>query len=130
MKKLTLYLLFLISSGNTIAQSKILQDYVEAGLESNLSLKQQNLELEKAIKSIDIAKSNLFPRIAFAPNYTLAAGGRKLDFPVGDLLNPVYKTLNQLTSSSNFPSIENVSQQLAPNNFHETKVTFQYPIFN
>ncbi|NBA86694.1 TolC family protein [Emticicia sp. CRIBPO] len=130
MKKITFYLCLTCIGGQAAAQSGIVQSYVQQGLESNLALKQQNLEFEKAVKNIDIARSNLSPRIAFAPNYTLAAGGRKLDFPIGDLLNPVYKTLNQLTSSSNFPMVENVSQQLAPNNFHETKVTFQYPIFN
>jgi len=60
----------------------------------------------------------------------LAAGGRRLSFPVGDLLNPVYSTLNALTNSQNFPTIENVNEQLAPNNFHETKFSFQYPLYS
>jgi outer membrane protein TolC len=114
----------------TNAQSPILESYIQQGVESNLALKQQKLELEKALKAIDIAKSNFSPKISFNPNYTLALGGRRLQFPVGDLLNPVYSTLNKLTQSNNFPQIENVNEQLAPNNFHETKVSFQYPIYN
>lgn len=112
------------------AQSPILDSYIQQGVESNLALKQQNLELEKALKAIDIAKSNFSPKISFNPNYTLALGGRRLQFPVGDLLNPVYSTLNKLTQSNNFPQIENVNEQLAPNNFHETKFSVQYPIYN
>ncbi|MFN3851918.1 MAG: TolC family protein [Spirosomataceae bacterium] len=112
------------------AQSPILDSYIQQGIESNLALKQQNLELEKALKAIDIAKSNFSPKISFNPNYTLALGGRRLQFPVGDLLNPVYSTLNKLTQSNNFPQIENVNEQLAPNNFHETKFSVQYPIYN
>jgi outer membrane protein TolC len=130
MKKLFYVLVFLFFWQKISAQSSILQSYINQGLESNLSLKQENLELQKALKSIDIAKSNLFPKISFSPNYTLAAGGRRLDFPIGDLLNPVYSTLNQLTKTNNFPQVENVSQLLAPNNFHETKFVIQYPIFN
>jgi outer membrane protein TolC len=50
---------------------------------------------------------------------------------VGDLLNPAYRTLNQLTGSDNFPTnIPNVNEQLTPNNFHDTKITFQYALYN
>lgn len=130
MKKLYLILVLALVWQNISAQSNILQTYINQGLESNLSLKQENLELQKALKSIDIAKSNLFPKISFAPTYSLAAGGRKLEFPIGDLLNPVYSSLNKLTNTNNFPQVENVNQQLAPNNFHDTKFAIQYPIFN
>jgi outer membrane protein len=130
MKNLLKILVFTCFSQSLAAQSAILQSYINLGLESNLSLKQENLELQKALKNIDIARANLFPKISFSPNYSLAAGGRKLDFPIGDLLNPVYSTLNKLTSTNNFPQVENVSQQLAPNNFHDTKFAIQYPIFN
>jgi outer membrane protein len=130
MKKLLIFLFNLIFFQNAFSQSQILQKYIEQGLESNLSLKQEALELEKALKGIDIAKANLFPKISFSPNYTLAGGGRRLEFPIGDLLNPVYSTLNQLTKTNNFPKVENVNQLLAPNNFHDTKFTLQYPIFN
>ena len=111
-------------------KSPILQKYIDEGLERNLAIRQQDLQIEKAWKSVEIAQSQLSPTVAFAPNYTLAAGGRRLQFPVGDLLNPVYSTLNALTQSQAFPQIENVNEQLAPNNFHETKLTIQYPIFS
>ena len=130
MKKLIVILFCWIFWQNSLAQSQILQNYIEQGLESNLSLKQESLELEKALKSIEIAKANLYPKISFSPNYSLAAGGRRLEFPIGDLLNPVYSTLNQLTKTNNFPQVENVNQLLAPNNFHDTKFAIQYPIFN
>jgi outer membrane protein len=131
MKKLffTICLLFTAYLSSR-AQSSILNAYIAEGLANNLSLKQENIEIEKTLKAVEIAKTNLSPRITFAPNYTLAVGGRRLEFPIGDLLNPVYSTLNALTKSTSFPQVENVSQLLAPNNFHETKVTVQYPIYN
>ena len=130
MKKIILYFTFWQLTIIVNGQSKILDEYIKTGIENNLSLKQEKLELEKAMKSIDIAKTNLFPKISFSPTYSLAAGGRRLQFPIGDLLNPVYNTLNKLTQSSSFPQVENVDELLAPNNFHDTKISVQYPIFN
>jgi outer membrane protein len=66
----------------------------------------------------------------FEGTYTLAQGGRSIDFPVGDLLNPVYKSLNQLTGSNNFPTIGNVSEQLLPNNFYDVRVKTTMPLIN
>ncbi|MFN8346461.1 MAG: TolC family protein [Spirosomataceae bacterium] len=126
------YLLLLLLSGfRTIAQqSAILETYIQEGLQNNLSLKQENLELQKATETIRQAKALFYPKVSFNPTYSLAAGGRRLDFPVGDLLNPVYSTLNQITKTNNFPQVENVNQLLAPNNFHDTKFTVQYSIYN
>ncbi|AUD07508.1 TolC family protein [Spirosoma pollinicola] len=111
--------------------SPILDSYVRDGLANNLALKQESLEISRVTESLNQAKSLFYPRVAFNPTYSLAAGGRRLDFPVGDLLNPAYKALNQLTGSDKFPTnIENVNQLLAPNNFHDTKISVNYAIFN
>lgn len=108
-----------------------LDAYVQEGLQNNLALKQETLEIDRVAESLVQAKALFYPRLTFNPTYSLAAGGRRIDFPVGDLLNPAYKTLNQLTGSDRFPTnIQNVNQLLAPNNFHDTKVAIQYAIFN
>jgi len=110
--------------------SPTLESYIQEGLKHNLSLQQESLEIAKAQENIKLAKANFSPKITFAPTYTVAAGGRRLSFPVGDLLNPVYTALNHLTNTNVFPQVENVNELLAPNNFHDTKFSFQYPIFN
>ncbi len=112
------------------AQSEILEDYVETGLKSNLALQRQDLEVSAAIQQMKQAKALFFPQISFNATYTLATGGRAIAFPVGDLLNPVYSTLNQLLAEDAFPTIENVNEQFLPNNFHETKLTLVQPLFN
>lgn len=115
----------------TNGKSSILEGYIREGLANNLALRQETLEISRVTESLNQAKSLFYPRIAFNPTYSVAAGGRRLEFPVGDLLNPAYKTLNQLTGSDNFPTnIQNVNQLLAPNNFHDTKVSVSYAIFN
>ena len=111
--------------------SAILEGYVREGLTNNLGLRQESLDIGRVTESLNQARSLFYPRVAFNPTYSLAAGGRRLEFPVGDLLNPAYRTLNQLTGSDNFPTnIPNVNQLLAPNNFHDTKITVQYALFN
>jgi outer membrane protein TolC len=134
MKKLFTYLFFAsygaFAQTSSISSSPVLESYIQEGLKQNLGLKQERLEILKLDENITQAKANFMPKVTFNPTYSLAAGGRRLEFPIGDLLNPVYSTLNQLTKTNNFPQVENVNQQLAPNNFHDTKLSFQYPIFN
>jgi outer membrane protein TolC len=109
----------------------MLESYIQTGLANNLALRQESLEISRVTESLNQARSLFYPRVAFNPTYSVAAGGRRLEFPVGDLLNPAYRTLNQLTGADRFPTdIPNVNQLLAPNNFHDTKISFQYAIFN
>ena len=71
------------------------------------------------------------PQVTFNANYTLAAGGRAIQFPVGDLFNPIHSTLNALLENEAFPTnLENVNEQFLPHNFQETKVRLIQPIFN
>lgn len=125
---------FLLSPIWLFAQSPVLEGYIQEGLQSNLGLKQQSLEIAKAQESLRQAKAMGMPRLTFDANYTLAAGGRKIDFPIGDLLNPVYDGLHQLRTmdpTAKSPlQLENQAIQFLPNNFHETRVGFAYPIFN
>ncbi len=112
-------------------KSTMLESYIQTGLANNLALRQESLEISRVTESLNQARSLFYPRVAFNPTYSVAAGGRRLEFPVGDLLNPAYRTLNQLTGADRFPTdIPNVNQLLAPNNFHDTKISFQYAIFN
>ena len=104
--------------------------YIEEAYASNQQLRSLVFDYEKSITELKKARSNFFPTISFESRYTLAGGGRMINLPVGDLLNPVYNTLNEITQSQNFPNIENVNEQFLPNNFHENYLSLQQPIFN
>ncbi len=123
-------ILLLISAVFETNAQSILQAYIDEGLKSNLQLKQEQLNYEKSVESLNIARSLILPQIALNASYSLAQGGRKIDFPIGDLLNPVYSTLNKLTDSNQFPTLPNQSIQFLPNNFHDTKVRVIQQIFN
>jgi len=109
---------------------QILETYIQEGLANNLVLKEKNASLDQSLLALKDAKSFFLPSMDFGASYTLAEGGRTIAFPVGDLLNPVYATLNKLTASSSFPQIENVSEQLLPNNFYDTRFRTTLPILN
>ncbi len=121
------YLLFYPSDAK--AQG-ILDLYVSVGLANNLVLKEKNIELDQSLLALKDAKSYFLPALEFGANYTLASGGRTIDFPIGDLLNPVYSTLNQLTGSTAFPQLENVSEQFLPDNFYDARFRASMPIYN
>ncbi len=70
------------------------------------------------------------PNVGVGGTYTLAGGGRAIGLPVGDLLNPVYSTLNQLTQSQSFPQIDNVEENFLPNNFYDARLRVRQPIFD
>lgn len=114
---------------NAHAQST-LESYVREGIEKNIVLKQKKISYEKAISSLKIATSYFFPSISLQGNYTSGEGGRAISIPVGDLMNPVYQTLNQLTGSNSFPQINNVKENLFPYKFYDVKLTTTMPLVN
>jgi len=121
---------FLCFSPLTAQNSPVLEEYIRSGLAGNLALQQQNFDLQKSQEAIRQAKSLFYPTFSFNANYTRSAGGRNIDLPIGDLLNPVYTLLNQVSQTNAFPQIENQKIQFLPDNFQETKIKFAYPLFN
>lgn len=122
-------LAFWISISSVKSQS-VLEQYVAEGLQNNQQLLQESLDVTSSQLALSESKGLFLPTVNLQSDYTLADGGRTINFPIGDLLNPVYGTLNQLTASDQFPTIENVNEQFFPNNFHDTKVRIIQPLFN
>ena len=132
---LVLFLLSFCLSQTWAQQSVILEQYIQMGLSNNLSLQQQNLDLRKAQEAIRQSKALFYPSLQFNANYTRATGGRSIEFPIGDLMNPVYSNLNQLNeifipNAPKYPTLENEEIQFLPDDFHETKLSIAYPLFN
>ena len=128
MKKILSFLL-LILAVSAYSQTH-LEQYIRTGLNNNETIRQQQFLLTKSLYALKEAKSLFLPSVGFNATYTLAGGGRTVDFPVGDLLNPVYKTLNQMTGTNNFPQVQNQSILLNPDNFYDAKIRTTYPILN
>src|SRR4030095_11902259 len=119
----------LIVSSSTNGQD-IPQQYIDEALNNNLVLKEKKVSLDKGLVALKEARSLFLPTTWFETQYTVANGGRSIDIPIGDLLNPVYKTLNQLTATNHFPEVSNASEQLLPNNFYDARIRTTMPLMN
>jgi outer membrane protein len=128
-KRLISTLFLVLTSGILLAQS-VLDNYVEEGLKNNLVLQQKNISLQQAQQSLQIARSYFLPSVSLLTDYTSGEGGRSISIPVGDLLNPVYTSLNQMTQSDAFPQVENVEQNFFPKNFYDARVRTSIPLIN
>lgn len=117
-------------SSMVLSQSESLESYVEQGLSSNLVLQQRNLSLESAMYALKQAKSLYLPSLDFQTIYTTAEGGRSIQLPVGDMLNPVYSTLNQFMGQNAFPLIDNQEINFLPKNYYDARVRLSMPIIN
>jgi outer membrane protein TolC len=111
------------------AQSQ-LDIYVEQGLANNESIKQQEFALERSLYALKEARALFYPSVSLLSDYFLADGGRTIDIPVGDIVNPIYNGLNELTGTNRFPQIDNASELLNPNDFYDVRFRTSMPLLN
>jgi len=123
-------LVFAIVAGRPLRAQSKLDEYIQKGLTSNQSIRQQGFMLEKNMYALKEAKSMFLPDVSFSTTYTKADGGRTIDFPTGDLLNGAYATLNQLTGTSSFPQLHNQRILLNPDNYYDAKFRTTLPVLN
>jgi outer membrane protein len=121
---------FLFFSPFLLHGQDVLNEYIKIGIENNLALKQKISGYKESLEALKEARGLFYPEISLNARYSVSRGGRELDFPVGDLLNPVYSTLNALTSSSKFPMIENQQFMFLRPQEHDTKLRFIQPVIN
>lgn len=108
----------------------ILEKYIKEGLENNIVLQQKKTSYNNAEYSLRIAQSYFLPSVDFQSSYTSGEGGRNISLAVGDLMNPVYQTLNKLTGSNSFPQIENINEDLIPKKLYDAKLRVSMPLLN
>jgi outer membrane protein TolC len=99
MKSLKVTLLLMIAYTAVFGQTESLDAYIREGIANNESIKQQNFNLEKSVYALKEATGLYMPNINLKTDYLDSRGGRTIDIPVGDLINPVYANLNQIKFS-------------------------------
>lgn len=112
------------------AAQKELDNYVALALTDNKAIQQQHFQLEKSLLALKEAQSYFLPSVTVLGSYVKSKGGRTIDLPLGDLLNPVYSSLNTLTEKTDFPELQNQSIQLNPDNFYDVKLRTSLPLIN
>lgn len=129
MIKKTLILTLVLFGYLGYSQTK-LDGYIEVGLLNNEVIKQHNFDINKSLYALKEARFLFYPTVTINGSYTKAEGGRTIDIPIGDMLNPVYNTLNQITNSNAFPTLENQSVLINPDNFYDAKIHTTMPLLN
>lgn len=125
-----LFVCILFISGVVTAQNGSLQKYIEEGLKNNLALQQKQFSLNKSIAALDEARGMFFPSLEINARYSRAGGGRTIDFPIGQIVNPIYSGLNSLIGSQVYPTnIQNETIYFLRRKEHETKLSIVQPIF-
>lgn len=128
-QKITTVFLLLVCSVAVRAQPAVLDGYVRTALAQNPGIQAARLlENERTIAE-ELAAANRRVAVDLKSDYLVSAGGRAISLPVGDLFNPTYATLNQLTGEQRFPTdLENVNDRFIPSNFHDTRVEARLPL--
>jgi outer membrane protein TolC len=98
-----------------------LGEHVRAALEANPGLRQERLEARAAASAVREAAGALLPSVTLDARYSRASGG----FDLGELVNPAYRALNELTGSQAFPTDLDARLPLA----HETRLRVAQPLF-
>lgn len=111
----------------------IIEDYISAGLASNLALANQAIDVEKSQAALAAARARFYPEIALSARYTRADGGRQINLPLGRLLNPAYQTLNELLlangGAARFPALADEAIPLQLPREQDTRITLRQPLY-
>ncbi|MFC2088737.1 TolC family protein, partial [Calditrichota bacterium] len=120
-------LLFLLMSQMLL--SSPLEKYIQKALNSNLALQQQNFSYQKSQYALKEARGLFMPSLTIHARYSRAGGGRQIEFPIGDLVNPIHQSLNQLIGQPVFPgNLPNEQIPFLRKEEHETKIRLVQPV--
>jgi outer membrane protein TolC len=115
------------------ADPPALTAYVDQALRANLGLEQRRLEEGAAAARLAEARSLFRPNVELQARYSRADGGRAIAFPVGDLLNPVLDTLDELLASNGLPprfgALDNVEIPFLREREHDTRLRLRQPVY-
>ena len=110
-----------------------LDQLVDEALHANLELLASSLTVQQRLAALEQARARYLPVIDFAARYSLADGGRTIDIPAGDLVNPIYATLEQLLAAqgtpTQLPRVANQSIGLLRSPEQETKLVLAQPLY-
>jgi len=117
-----LALILLSASRPAAAQQNPLDTLVREGLANNLGLVQERLVTEERDLDVTRARALFLPSAAIDARYSALSG--VLD--IGQLINPAYQALNQLTGTSAFPTDLSITQPYR----QDMRVRVTQPLFD
>lgn len=125
-----LLFVFLCFSGHLLADHPVLEKYIAEGLQANLALKEREFSYQQSAAALKEARGMFLPSATIEARYSRAGGGRNIDFPIGEIINPIHQSLNALLQQPAFPAnLENESIPFLREEEHDTKLRIVQPIF-
>jgi outer membrane protein len=103
---------------------------VADALTANLELDGAGARVAQRVAALDQARALYLPSLDFSGRYTRADGGRTIDIPVGDLLNPVYASLNQIAGAARFSTVQNEQINFQRTREQDTSLAFTQPLYD
>lgn len=120
-------------ASSTAEFETVVGDYVAEGLRSNLALRSEALEVEKAAQALAEARARFLPELSLQARYTRAEGGREFSLPLGSALNPVYSTLNDLLAAQGqpapFPTVSDQTIKFLRDEEQDTRLVLRQPLY-
>jgi len=83
---------------------EVMGQLVGEAIAANLELASADANVAQRLALLDQARARYLPAIDLNLRYSVADGGRDFEIPVGDLMNPVYASLNALLAASGQPA--------------------------
>ena len=110
----------------------VVEQLVREAEAANLELVGAEQGVAQRLAVLDQARARFLPALDLGMRYSMADGGRQIDIPVGDLLNPVYASLNSLLTAGGQPApftpIDNVSVPFLREEELQAVVSFTQPV--
>lgn len=102
--------------------------------QANLQLAGAQAGVAQRLAVLDQARARFLPTLDLDLRYSVADGGRQIDIPVGDLVNPAYQALNVLLAESGRPApftpIANESISLLREREQESVLRLTQPLYD
>lgn len=136
MYKITIsFWVIILFLGQYMLAQSVLDTYIKEGIESNLALKQKQINYKNSVLALKEAKGMFFPEITFEARYSVADGGRIIEIPIGDYVNPYTSTINEFfqmfgITQDVFPEYENEEIPFLRAHEQETKVRLKQAVFS
>lgn len=111
----------------------VVESLVQFGLQNNAGLQSQSERVESQLARLESLRARFLPSLGLSARASVAEGGRTIDFPAGDLLNPVYAALNQQAAAqgqaARFPTLQNQSIPLLRSREQDTRLQLSGPLY-
>ena len=110
-----------------------LDQLIDQALAQNLTLKAAQSDASGALAALDAARAERLPSLKLSTRALFNEGGRVIEIPVADALNPVYATLNRLSAGSSqptqFPQIENPAFSTIRDREFDARLSLSTPLY-